>query len=217
MPIACRFVASQSFMQSASCRLRSLFRPLLLLLASSFSPRPRLPTVGQFSPTTKVDSRPSHAQSNNHNQISRSFFALLIDLYSVLPGLVSHIAPNLGRHSPCIVCAFRNMDAKNRILRLCLRISLLLNIAIVSWTSYAQATCYQPNGTVAPQDIACNPTHADSWCCAIGYSCMSDQICKMDPSISSEVTLYNRATCSDKNWVSSVCPTFCGSKHIGLS
>ncbi|KAF2095947.1 hypothetical protein NA57DRAFT_59012 [Rhizodiscina lignyota] len=90
-----------------------------------------------------------------------------------------------------------------------LRILLaILSLQIVS----ISALCYYPDGTLS-NDLACNPNATASTCCGRGQVCLSNGICTFRNVSGSAI--YNRGSCTDKNWNSSECPQFCISNSPG--
>lgn len=72
--------------------------------------------------------------------------------------------------------------------------------------SFVKALCYYPNGMVS-DDIPCDPSGANSTCCQMGWTCLSNNVCKneMNPADIS----YGRHSCTDKSWSSAACPHMC--------
>lgn len=86
-------------------------------------------------------------------------------------------------------------------------IELPVSIALLAhFIRVTSAACYQPDGTILQDDTACNPNAEQSYCCATGWSCLSDGICLINQSGSN---FYYRGTCTDKSWDSQKCPQFC--------
>ncbi|KAK3311628.1 uncharacterized protein B0T15DRAFT_522099 [Chaetomium strumarium] len=74
-----------------------------------------------------------------------------------------------------------------------------------------QAICYYPSGDVAPQDLPCNDEAGQAACCGPAYVCLSNGIC-MSSGLEKQLpnqALYVRGSCTDKDWRSSKCPSFC--------
>ena len=93
----------------------------------------------------------------------------------------------------------------------------LLSLAIIS--PLCTAICYYPDSvTVATQDVPCNGGSSNSVCCGPGYACLSNNVCmrtndSFDPST---FGIYARSSCTDRNWLSAACPSFClGSNDTG--
>ena len=84
-------------------------------------------------------------------------------------------------------------------------------IGLSSLINSSRATCYYPDGTVAPQDTACTDSVAESTCCGQGYACLSNRICMAtgDEIKKQGASLYVRGSCTDQSWRSSNCPQFC--------
>ncbi|ORY12947.1 hypothetical protein BCR34DRAFT_600243 [Clohesyomyces aquaticus] len=75
----------------------------------------------------------------------------------------------------------------------------------------ASAICYYPNGKQADVgDIPCSST-GDSTCCAKGYACLSNNLCKATIAfgIGLPVTTYARGSCTDQSWNATECLDFC--------
>lgn len=74
-------------------------------------------------------------------------------------------------------------------------------------------TCYAPDQTVAEDDIPCDPTQKQSFCCGKGWACLENKSCVPTELVPNGGTLSPaRGTCTDKSWQSSSCPDFCVSK-----
>src|SRR5690348_15730855 len=75
----------------------------------------------------------------------------------------------------------------------------------------ATAICYYPDGSVAPQDTACQDNDEESTCCGQGYACLSNNICMStgDETQKAGATTFVRGSCTDKTWRSNNCPLFC--------
>ena len=67
-----------------------------------------------------------------------------------------------------------------------------------------QPLCYQPDGTLAWGDYACDLSNSDSTCCGGSMICLNNQMCW-----SESEGAYYRGSCTDKTWKSSNCPQFC--------
>ncbi|KAK4233538.1 hypothetical protein C8A03DRAFT_38742 [Achaetomium macrosporum] len=73
------------------------------------------------------------------------------------------------------------------------------------------AICYYPSGDVAPQDLPCQDETDQAACCGPAYICLSNGICKssgLEKQLPNQA-LYVRGSCTDKDWRSSKCPSFC--------
>lgn len=73
------------------------------------------------------------------------------------------------------------------------------------------AICYYPSGDVAPQDVPCQDETDESPCCGPAYICLSNGIC-MSSGLERQLpnqAQYVRGSCTDKDWRSSKCPSFC--------
>ena len=68
-------------------------------------------------------------------------------------------------------------------------------------------TCYFPNGNVSPQDVACEASASDSFCCYHDQACLSNGVCMTG--VVDGIQQYARGTCTDPNWESGACPKFC--------
>lgn len=75
----------------------------------------------------------------------------------------------------------------------------------------AHSICYYPDGTVSSQDTPCQDESEQSTCCGQGYACLSNNICIAtgDEIEKPGASTYVRGSCTDKNWRSSSCPSFC--------
>lgn len=77
---------------------------------------------------------------------------------------------------------------------------------------FCAGICYYPDQeTIAPQDVPCRGGSGDSPCCGPGYACVSNGLCMrnndtLDVNSADE---YVRGSCTDKNWRSAACPSFC--------
>lgn len=78
------------------------------------------------------------------------------------------------------------------------------------------AKCYSPNGDLQIHDVPCNPSTGAggvSFCCGRGFTCLSNKVCMLSQDTSTgDVTRVGstyRASCTDKSWNSTECPTFC--------
>jgi hypothetical protein len=86
-------------------------------------------------------------------------------------------------------------------------------LLIVILTGYILSTraevplCYYPDGSQALYDYACNLTAEASFCCAVGFNCLDNNICVAAEGKGKQ--RYNRGSCTDKTWDSPECPQFC--------
>ncbi|KAF2104134.1 hypothetical protein NA57DRAFT_50980 [Rhizodiscina lignyota] len=72
------------------------------------------------------------------------------------------------------------------------------------------AACYFPNGDPSPADVACDADAVDSFCCFHDQACLSNKLCLVNPTESDHTQyVYARGTCTDANWASDACPSFC--------
>lgn len=87
----------------------------------------------------------------------------------------------------------------------------MLLIFFLLLISQSLAICYYPDGSAASQDTPCNDETAESACCGQGYACLSNGVCKAtgDELQKPGASTYVRGSCTDSNWRSSYCPSFC--------
>lgn len=79
------------------------------------------------------------------------------------------------------------------------------------------AKCYSPNGDLQIHDVPCEPPSTAaggvSFCCGRGFTCLSNKVCMLSQdTITGDVTRVGstyRASCTDKSWNSTGCPSFC--------
>ncbi|KAK0671468.1 hypothetical protein QBC41DRAFT_270533 [Cercophora samala] len=73
--------------------------------------------------------------------------------------------------------------------------------------SWAAKKCYYPNGLEATTDTPCDPDAEDSMCCfkggSYGRACLSNKMCQAPDG------KIIRGTCTDRNWNSPECASFC--------
>ena len=73
-------------------------------------------------------------------------------------------------------------------------------------------TCYFPNGSPSA-DEPCDPNALFTQCCGSASKCLSNGLCLVEVKnfVGDETTgtQYARGTCTDKTWVSSLCPQQC--------
>ena len=86
---------------------------------------------------------------------------------------------------------------------------------LVKSNSMANATCYYPNGSIAPEDTPCHPPATGdsvSACCLDSHLCLDNGLCL--PQDGAE-RLY-RGSCTDRIWQSTECAQYCpdGNNHI---
>jgi hypothetical protein len=87
----------------------------------------------------------------------------------------------------------------------------LLLYTLVHLSSCAN-TCYYPNGSPSA-DKPCDPNALFTQCCGSASNCLSNGLClaEVNNFVGNETvgTQYARGTCTDKTWVSSLCPQQC--------
>ena len=79
------------------------------------------------------------------------------------------------------------------------------------------AKCYSPNGDIQIHDVPCSPSAIAggdvSFCCGRGFTCLSNKMCMLSQDTSTgdvnRVGSTFRASCTDKSWNSTECPSFC--------
>ena len=75
------------------------------------------------------------------------------------------------------------------------------------------AKCYSPNGDLQIHDVPCSAGSGVSFCCGRGFTCLSNKVCMLSQDTSTgDVTRVGstyRASCTDKSWNSTECPSFC--------
>ena len=79
------------------------------------------------------------------------------------------------------------------------------------------AKCYSPNGDLQINDVPCNKPSTGaggvSFCCGRGFTCLSNKVCMLSQDRSTggvtRVGSAYRASCTDKSWNSTECPSFC--------
>lgn len=72
--------------------------------------------------------------------------------------------------------------------------------------------CWRPNHTLlAEYDHPCEPSHDESFCCGVGWTCAYDKICYPTSALGSNWLSFTptRGSCTDISWTSSECPNFC--------
>lgn len=82
---------------------------------------------------------------------------------------------------------------------------------------FVAAICYYPDRSLSPQDVPCSDSEGESNCCGPGYACLSNKVCRQahrDDNGNIIKYTYGRGSCTDRNWRSSACPSFC---ILGLS
>ena len=67
---------------------------------------------------------------------------------------------------------------------------LALLTAIFGLSSYVLAACYYPNGNIG-DDISCNESVGETFCCGAGWACLSNKLCWSD-------NTYARGSCTDQ-------------------
>ncbi|KAF2469323.1 uncharacterized protein BDR25DRAFT_343722 [Lindgomyces ingoldianus] len=72
------------------------------------------------------------------------------------------------------------------------------------------ALCYYPNGAIATSDVPCSSS-GESTCCASGYACLSNNLCKLTQQAGAGLarSAYARGSCTDQSWKSDHCSSFC--------
>ncbi|KAA6411454.1 MAG: hypothetical protein FRX48_04734 [Lasallia pustulata] len=82
--------------------------------------------------------------------------------------------------------------------------------ACLSLASYTSALCFYPNGNPS-KDTACSTDGGDTFCCAIGFACLSNRLCHgLSEPWETNPWPLGRGSCTDVTWTnSSACPTFC--------
>jgi hypothetical protein len=70
--------------------------------------------------------------------------------------------------------------------------------------------CYDPDGT-ATNDSPCYGGTEASFCCGLGWACLSNKICMSTDKVANRqnISPYYRGTCTDQTWRSGNCPNFC--------
>lgn len=58
-------------------------------------------------------------------------------------------------------------------------------------------------------DLECNPNAPETACCGRGSTCLSNGVCEFRSS--SGIVIYDRVSCTDSTWRSTLCPQFCQS------
>lgn len=83
--------------------------------------------------------------------------------------------------------------------------------SIALWFTGVSATCYYPNGDVAPNDTPCRDDTENSLCCGQGYACLTNAICQAtgDELQKPGASEFVRGSCTDDTFRSSSCPSFC--------
>lgn len=94
-----------------------------------------------------------------------------------------------------------------------LRLLLLIDLGVCL---QAGPACYDPFGKLAVDDLPCNPTAVESFCCGAGWSCLTNQLCRdveggVEGGVEGSVA---RGTCTDKSWSSTECPDYCASEWM---
>lgn len=96
------------------------------------------------------------------------------------------------------------------------RYSFFIVAAIPLFRSVSgDAACYYPNGDLSPDDVPCNSSAEASVCCGRGWMCLSNGVCMLsqDSTVGSisgaHVGSTYRASCTDRSWNSTKCPSFC--------
>lgn len=128
-------------------------------------------------------------------------------------------------YSYSFILAFRTCHSCDRTLQspvlvvrkqerdLCFPMSIksLLFYALVHLSSCAN-TCYYPNGDPST-DEPCDPNALFTQCCGSASNCLSNGLCLVEVNnfVGTETvgTQYARGTCTDKTWVSPLCPQKC--------
>ncbi|CZR54969.1 uncharacterized protein PAC_04854 [Phialocephala subalpina] len=87
------------------------------------------------------------------------------------------------------------------------RLSLQILLSFPFITSLVSATCYLPDGTLAPGAYRCNnATSGHSTCCEIGSVCWSNGVCQK---VSNGVIDWIRLGCTDPTWNDPACLHAC--------
>lgn len=80
------------------------------------------------------------------------------------------------------------------------------------------AECYYPDGSVASDHVPCF-YGTNSVCCGQGYACLTNKICqatgeKLEKDGANE---YVRGSCTDPEWSSRACPSFCKDSYSDIT
>lgn len=129
-------------------------------------------------------------------------------------------ANNTNRFSSCIYAGRRSrrMHAINpkSTTRFLLTAALCFFLSPPTALCEEVAKCYSPNGDLQINDVPCNPSTGAggvSFCCGRGFTCLSNRVCMLSQDTSTgtvtRVGSTYRASCTDKSWKSTECPSFC--------
>lgn len=79
---------------------------------------------------------------------------------------------------------------------------------------HVSASCYYPDGTYVPADRPCIGNGSqESFCCGLGFTCLSDKVCYTGNQSVLGYQTYLRGSCNDQSFRSSACPQFCLSAY----
>lgn len=121
-------------------------------------------------------------------------------LLRIWPCLLLHL---LALFSPISPASFSNSNMRLHTAVAC------MGLVQLSW---AAKKCYYPNGVEATTDTPCHPEAEDSMCCfkggSYGRACLSNKMCQAPDG------KIIRGTCTDRNWNSPECASFCMSSFI---
>ena len=86
---------------------------------------------------------------------------------------------------------------------------------LVKSKTMANATCYYPNGSIAPEATPCHPPATSdlvSACCSNSHLCLDNGLCL--PQNGPE--RFGRGSCTDRTWQSTECSQYCpdGNTHL---
>jgi hypothetical protein len=124
--------------------------------------------------------------------------------HAVLINASVHLAPVRVLQSASALCRCAFSTATMILVR---RLALLLT----AFTAPTYATCYNPNGSVAADDIPCQPSQSNSTCCGSGLACLSNNLCGITQFPSNPKKTFGlgewfvRGSCTDKTFTSSAC------------
>lgn len=110
---------------------------------------------------------------------------MLFRIYFYLPPLI--FSNYLSRTTQYMTVMMRRLSP--------LLITLFLSKESLQITSNS---CYFPDGSPAPNDRPCFPDKASSQCCAVGHSCMSNNLCRWPDVRMPYPLVYIRGSCTDK-------------------
>lgn len=77
----------------------------------------------------------------------------------------------------------------------------------------AAAQCYLPGGSLAANQLPCDPFAMTAQCCPTGWTCFSNNLCVVtDPQVvSSQIPIgtASRGSCTNPLWNNTACGDFC--------